>query len=62
MPVEIKELNIKVNVTPSPNGGSAPAGVPSSAANGSQGGNYEHAIIAKCVEQVMELLKKKMER
>lgn len=62
MPVEIKELNIKINVTPSGNSGGAPAGVASGTAISSHGGNDENAIISKCVEQVMELLKKKMER
>lgn len=53
MPIEIRELHIKINVSES-SSGSAPAGdTGDSAAAGS---------VAECVEQVMEALKKQKER
>jgi Family of unknown function (DUF5908) len=56
MPVEIKELSIKVKVDES--GANAPAGT------GSGGGEGEpdEALIATIVERVLELLKEKTER
>ncbi len=50
MPVEIRELQITVSVQDK-GSSSAPA---------SSGSNDD--VIAKCVEQVMEILKEKMER
>jgi len=53
MPIEIKELNIKINVSGEserPQGG------------GSEQENAKEKIIEACVEQVMEILSKKEER
>lgn len=52
MPIEIKELHIKINVDES-SGNSAPE---------TGAGTDRDKIIEACVEQVMELLAKKEER
>ncbi|WP_165830092.1 DUF5908 family protein [Flavobacterium hydrophilum] len=52
MPIEIKELHIKINVSENPNSGSKPA---SSSAT-------EKDNIAECVEQVMKIIERKKER
>ena len=61
MPVEIRELHISVIVN-SPQGGqdSSPAASGSSAGSSAPGGN--DAIVAACVEKVMEILQNKTER
>ena len=62
MPIEIRELHISVSVSP-PQGGQDSSGTSSagsSAAGGSAGGN--DAIVAACVEKVMEILQNKTER
>lgn len=51
MPIEIKELHIKINVTEG--GKSAPA----PATKGK-----EHDVVAECVEQVMQIIERKKER
>jgi len=51
MPIEIKELHIKINV----NEGSKPA---SPAAPKSKGED----VVAECVEQVMKIMERKKER
>ena len=55
MPIEIKELHIKINVD---------EGQESSRDSTSSGSNQTERdkIIAECVEQVMEILEKKEER
>jgi hypothetical protein len=58
MPIEIRELNIKVSVNRNQqeqNDEAAPGGATGSMPN-------KDEIIAECVEQVMELLKLKNER
>ena len=59
MPLEIRELVIKVNVNES-GGGSAPQGSTRGQSGG--GGVDKKAIIAECLEQVMDVLQKKKER
>ena len=58
MPIEIRELNIRVSVNQSPaEQGSAAGG------GGAQGGGADKdQIIAECVDQIMEILKNKNER
>jgi hypothetical protein len=58
MPVEIRELHIKVVVNPEePTAPGAPA------ARGAEGGNGDREkLIAECVEQVMYLLREREER
>ena len=59
MPIEIKELHIRVAVN-APPGGPAPAG----GAGKSKGGGADEKddIIAECVEQVLNILQSKRDR
>lgn len=59
MPIEIKELNIRINVNQSQAEQNSPAG--EGKAPG-QAPPDKDEIIAECIEQVMELLKHKTER
>ena len=52
MPIEIKELHIKVSLTASP----PPSGA------GAGDGDAKDAIVAECVEQVLQILQNKAER
>ena len=61
MPIEIKELHIKVAVTPPPSG--QMAGIPMAAPGTTPGGaEAQEALVAECVEQVLQILQHKMER
>ena len=62
MPIEIKELHIRVSVNPPPNG--QPAGAPTPPGGGSPpvGDEAKEALIAECVEMVLQILHNKMER
>jgi hypothetical protein len=63
MPIEIKELHIRVSVNTSPSGqpaGGQPVAVLGS--GGSDPGDDKEAIIAECVEQVLQILQNKKER
>jgi|SoiMethySBSTD1v2_1073268.scaffolds.fasta_scaffold1080880_2 hypothetical protein len=58
MPLEIRELQIKVTVD-------QPQGQNAQPPNGSQGSKYmndKEAIINQCIDQVMEILNNKKER
>ncbi|MES3020486.1 MAG: DUF5908 family protein [Pseudomonadota bacterium] len=57
MPIEIRELHIKVAVTAPPGQGGTPAGAPQA-----EGGQSQDAIVAECVEQVLRILQNRMER
>ena len=63
MPIEIRELHIKVAVTGTgpaqSGGGGASAGATAGDAAGEQA---QQAIVAQCVEQVLRILQNKMER
>ena len=64
MPIEIKELHIRVSVNTSPG---APAQTGQSTAAGSNnsssdGDDEKEALVAACVEQVMQILQNRMER
>jgi hypothetical protein len=65
MPIEIRELHIKMNVTA--HGGGAGGANPPAAAGGA-GANAEaqrvadDALVTRCVEQVMDLLRNRTER
>ena len=65
MPIEIRELHIKVIIDPnnSPNQ-NANAGGPATSGNlGSNNGDSDRdALVAECVEQVMAILQAKNER
>ncbi|WP_199858515.1 DUF5908 family protein [Flavobacterium sp. Root901] len=53
MPIEIKELHIKINVNENANSGAKPA---------SSSSNNEKDNVAECVEQVMKIIERKKER
>jgi hypothetical protein len=58
VPIEIKELHIRVSVnTPA---GSKPAGAPG--LDRGMEGDARQALVADCVEQVLEVLRDKRER
>lgn len=56
MPLEIKELHIKVNVQ----SGQQPA--TSTSSSSSNGGQNQEALLQLCVEKVLEILEEKAER
>jgi hypothetical protein len=61
MPIEIKELHIRVSVNSTPGG--QPSGVPAVADGGNpEGDGAKDALVAECVEQVLRILHGKMER
>jgi Family of unknown function (DUF5908) len=63
MPIEIKELYIRVSVNTLP--GELTPGAPAAAGAGSAPGDADgdrEALVAACVEQVMQLLRDRMER
>lgn len=52
MPIEIKELHIKINVSENSSSGAKPA----------SSSNTEKDTVADCVEQVMKIIERKKER
>jgi hypothetical protein len=58
MPIEIRELFIRVSVTP-PAGGT-PAGAPGPGPGA--GADARQALVRECVEQVMQILRDRQER
>ena len=64
MPIEIKELHIRVALNPPQPGpaSSAATGAASSGKTGSNSNDDKDAIVAECVEQVLEILQRKLER
>jgi hypothetical protein len=61
MPIEIKELSIRVSVTPTQDGAQDnQGGNPGNSVK--EEGSGQEDIIAACVEQVMERIKDKLER
>ena len=60
MPIEIKELHIRVTV----NTGTGKAGdaAKSTPAPGAGGGSSKETILAECVEQVLQVVQNKKER
>ena len=62
MPIEIRELHIRVSVTtPAAENSSSGASSTGQGSNETRGKNKEE-IIADCVEKVMEILQNKTER
>jgi hypothetical protein len=59
MPIEIKELHVRVTVNATPAAESS--GRPAAAGAGGEGAGKD-AIIAECLEQVGEMLKNRTER
>jgi hypothetical protein len=66
MPVEIRELHIKVTVNESQSGDGANAGRNGGERRaegaGAGGGADREAIVAECVEQVLRIMQNKRER
>ncbi|MCI5134968.1 MAG: hypothetical protein D3920_07835 [Candidatus Electrothrix sp. AW2] len=64
MPIEIKELHIRIAVnTPSDGQTSSPTGVSTAFGNGTAlDAEGKDALVAECVEQVLEILQHKNER
>lgn len=64
MPVEIRELHIKVTVNESESGDGASAGREAGARSGNSAGGAadREAIVAECVEQVLRIMQNKRER
>ena len=62
MPIEIKELHIHVSVDASQGG--QPSGARTAVVSGGSmaDANAKEAIVAECVEQVLQILQHKMER
>jgi hypothetical protein len=62
MPIEIKELHIRVAVNATPSG-PPPAAQAAAAGGGTAAGDEaKDAIVAECVEQVLQILQNKTER
>jgi hypothetical protein len=62
MPIEIKELHIRVTVDASP-GGHAPGAQTAAAGRGATAdAGAKDALVAECVEQVLQILQNKLER
>ncbi len=62
MPIEIRELHIKVSVTSPDTSQAATRSASSGAGSASSDAHNTEEIIAACVEKVMEILKNKTER
>ena len=63
MPIEIRELHIRVAVT-APQGATPPGAAPGALATAapSAGAQPQEALVAQCVEQVLRILQHKAER
>jgi len=62
MPIEIKELHIRVNVTPPSSGQTGPAAGATPGRTERLSGRERQEMIAECIEQVMKILESKKER
>ncbi len=61
MPIEIKELHIRVTVNTS-QGGQAADGAPAAGKPGPAADESKDAIVAECVEQVLQIIQNRAER
>ena len=61
MPIEIKELHIRVAVNARTEGDAPVSSATPARAGGGEGGDKD-AIVAECVEQVLQILQNKAER
>lgn len=64
MPIEIKELHIRLSVN-TPSSSQSPAGqiaAGGGAKSGGEGDDGKDAIVAECVEQVLHILQSKRDR
>ncbi|MVM33498.1 hypothetical protein GO755_25905 [Spirosoma sp. HMF4905] len=62
MPIEIRELHIRVTVNAPSAGGGATAQPASQPPASGGSGEDKDALIAECVEQVLQILQEKQER
>lgn len=64
MPIEIKELQIKVKIAEQAQGGAHTSGVAggSGSANAGQSEEAKEDIVQECVDKVLQILKDKMDR
>lgn len=62
MPIEIRELHIKVAVTGGAGAGGTPGGAAPAGGADAAGDQAQQAIVAQCVEQVLRILQNKTER
>ena len=62
MPIEIRELHIKVSFTTPQAGQSAPGAGSSGGGSNDSAGNNKEELVAACVEKVMKILHNKTER
>lgn len=62
MPIEIKELHIRVAVNTSPGGRPAEEKTPTGSVGTYIGDEAKEGLIAECVETVLQILQNKMER
>jgi hypothetical protein len=63
MPIEIKELHIRVTVNaPADTAATEAAGAANAAPAAGAGGADKEALVAECVEQVLSILQEKQER
>ena len=60
MPIEIRELHIRVAVTPPAGGASTPGASAGAATPG--GDEARRELVAECVEQVLQVLRDRKER
>jgi hypothetical protein len=61
MPLEIKELHIKVTVN-QPSQGQQSTGASVGGAGGGKAGDDKEAIISQCVDEILEIINNKKER
>jgi hypothetical protein len=61
MPLEIKELHIKVTVN-QPSQGQQSAAASAGGAGGGKAGDDKEAIISQCVDEILEIINNKKER
>lgn len=62
MPIEIKELHIKVSVNPPPGGPPTTTPAQPASPGGGVSGQGKDEIIAECMEQILQILQQKHER
>jgi hypothetical protein len=62
MPLEVRELNIRVNINDSGGNHNGRDNQTGSAGSGAQSEEEREALIQAAVERVLEILKEKMER
>lgn len=62
MPIEIRELNIKVNISEGGSASAAPSAAPEGGNAGTGANDQQDALIAMVIEKVLEILKRQNER